>query len=490
MKVLRNLLIGVAACLAVAIIANMTFLGTVLAYIREGRMAYGLTIGSLPVGGKTREEAALEVRDAAQQALKGEALILSLSSEKRDFSFSAAEAGLSCDVEGTLEDAYQVGRTGGVFEALYCALQGREIPLHVKLEEPKLAAALSGVQKAIDRKPVDAYISFSPAGVEHHPGTTGRHLDVEALSEEVKPKLLALHLPCRTALEPAEIPAEVESEDIRAIDGLLSTCTTYYQAYTGRGDNIEIATEALNDCLVRPGEELSFNTRVGRRVASKGYSDAPVIINGKVEQDIGGGVCQVSSTLYNAVLLAGLSPTTRTAHFYPSAYVDAGLDATVADGQIDFAFRNTLPHSVLLRAGASEGALTVSIYGCRGDLPGEYDMETVIIGPPPTVEVYRVLYQGDAVIAREYLYTDEYDVPPPPEEEKKPSQEESPAAAPEPAPPAEPPQAQPDPAPATKPAPEAPPAPAAKPDPQAQPQQKPAPTTTPATTAAKPEKRP
>ena len=121
-----------------------------------------------------------------------------------------------------------------------------------------------------------------------------------------------------------------------------------------------------------------------------------------------------------------LTATARTSHFYPSAYLPAGLDATVADGQIDFVFQNTLPHSVLIRAGASGGALTVEIYGHRDDLPGEYDLETSIIGPPPTVEVYRVLYQGETAVSREYLYTDVYDVPP--EEEEKP---EEPAPDPE-----------------------------------------------------------
>ncbi len=432
MKALRNFIIGISVCLAVLLFLNMTFLGTAIAFFREGRMAYGLTVGSLPVGGMTREEAAREIRRAAETALAGDALVLSLPSDGRSFVFRAPEIGLSADLDKTLDDAYHVGRDGSlpeqIFAVLRCALQGREIAPCTTLDDTRFSAALAGVKKEIDREPKDSYISFTPTGVAHHPGTSGQRLDADALAEKVKPQLLALHLPCREGLEPEELPAEIEPEDIRSIDGMLSTCTTYYQPYTGRGDNIEIATAALNDCLVRPGEEMSFNARVGSRVASKGYADAPVIINGKVEQDIGGGVCQVSSTLYNAVLLAGLTPTTRTSHFYPSAYIDAGLDATVADGQIDFAFRNTLQHSILLHTGAVEGALTVSIYGCRSDLPGEYDMETVIIGPPPTVEVYRALYQGDTLISREYLYTDEYDVPPPPEDEKKPATEEKPAA--------------------------------------------------------------
>ena len=424
MKALRYFLLVVAAGLAAVLIADIAFLGTAMTYLREGRMAYGLTMGGRNIGGMTREEAAKEVAQGAKKALAGDALVLSLNGGEKTFSYSAEEVGLAADMDAMLDSAYQTGRSGSSFQNFYdavkCALNGKEVFAEVRLDETCLTETLNRVKEEVDRPPVDATVAFTATGIIPREGTTGRQMNVAALKETVTPKLLGLHLPCREAITLVETEPEVTLKDVESIDGVLGSCTTYYGADTGRGDNIEIATAALNNRIVHPGEELSFNTQVGPRVPSRGYEIAPVIVDGKVEQDTGGGVCQVSSTLYNAVLLAGLTPTARTSHFYPSAYLPAGLDATVADGQLDFIFRNTLPHSVLLRAGASEGTLTVEIYGCRADLPGEYDLETAIIGPPPTVEVYRVLYQGDTVIEREYLYTDVYDVPPPPEDEKKP----------------------------------------------------------------------
>lgn len=490
MKAVRYFLIFIAAALAAVLIADMTFLGTATAFIRDGRMAYGLKAGSVSIGGMTREEAAREIQRIAKTALNGEALILSLPDENHAFSFSAEEIGLSVDTDKMLEAAFSVGRDGSMaqqfFSMLECAFQGKETPLFAALDNAKLDQALQRVKQAVDRAPKDASIVFLPTGIERQPGLTGRRLDTNALAAKVTPRLLELRLPCREALTPEEAEPSIRMEDIGAINARLSDCTTYYIAYTGRGDNIEIAAAALDNCIVRPGDELSFNATVGSRVASAGYSVAPVIINGKVEQDIGGGVCQVSSTLYNAVLTAGLTPTDRTAHYYPSAYVDAGLDATVADGQIDFAFRNTLPHAVLIRSWASEGTLTISIYGCAEDLPGVMEMESVVIGPPPTVEVYRLTYVGDQLINREYLYTDEYDVPPPPEEEKKPTEDQarfetapSPVPSPTPAPAQTPP--------ASKPASEEPTTATNAAPPAAQP---PAGTTTPAPSApTKPPKR-
>lgn len=443
MKAVRYFLYFVAAALAVALIADMTFLGTAAAFISDGRMAYGLKVANTPIGGMTREEASREMQRLSKTALNGEALILSLPSENHAFSFSSEEIGLSVDADAMLEAAYNIGRSGStvqqIITVLECAFQGKDAPLAATLDEAKFNQALQQVKQSIDRAPKDAAIVFTPAGIAHQPGLTGLRLDADALADKVKPRLLELRLPCRETLTPEETEPEIQLEDINAVNARLSSCTTYYIADTGRGDNIEIAAAALDNCIVRSGDELSFNATVGRRVASAGYAIAPVIINGKTEQDIGGGVCQVSSTLYNAILTAGLTPTERTAHYYPSAYVDAGLDATVADGQIDFAFRNTLPHAVLLRSGASEGTLTISVYGCAEDLPGVMEMESVVIGPPPTVEVYRLTYVGDQLINREYLYTDEYDVPPPPEEETKPTEDQArfetaPSPVPNPAP--------------------------------------------------------
>lgn len=472
MKALRYFLLVVAVGLAAVLVADITFLGTAMTYLREGRMAYGLTMGGRNIGGMTREEAAREVAQSVKKSLAGDALVLSLYGGEKTFPFSAEEVGLDADMDAMLTSAYRTGRSGttvqNFIEMVECALNGKEVFAEVKLDEARLAETLNRVKQEVDRPPVDASVMFTATGILHSEGSTGRQMDVASLTEKVRPKLLGLHLPCREAITLVETEPEVSLKDIQPIDGLLGSCTTYYGSETGRGDNIEIATAALNNCIVLPGEELSFNTQVGPRLPSRGYETAPVIVDGKVEQDFGGGVCQVSSTLYNAVLLAGLTPTARTSHFYPSAYIAAGLDATVADGQIDFVFQNTLPHSVILRAGAYDGSLTVEVYGHREDLPGEYDLETAVIGPPPTVEVYRVLYQGDKVVEREYLYTDVYDVPP--EEEKKP----------EPSPTTPAPQPEPEPEPTPEPKPEAP-VPAPKPEAKMEPEPTP---------PAKPESKP
>ena len=140
---------------------------------------------------------------------------------------------------------------------------------------------------------------------------------------------------------------------------------------------------------------------------SAGYKSAPVIVNGSTEQGIGGGVCQVSSTLYNAVLLSGLTPTVRTPHYFPSSYCPPGLDATVADDLLDFQFKNQLPHNVYLLTRTYGAALTIYVLGTKKDLEGNtITLEREGSAMRPTV--YRVYSRNGQIIEREYMHTDSY----------------------------------------------------------------------------------
>jgi vancomycin resistance protein YoaR len=178
--------------------------------------------------------------------------------------------------------------------------------------------------------------------------------------------------------------AEITFADIQQIDGLLGSKTTTY-ATGDRGDNIHLAASRINGTLLRPGEVFSYNRVVGPRSSSEGFKDAPVIIKGELKPGIGGGICQTSSTLYNAVLLSGLKIVHRAHHAFPVHYLPAGRDATVVDGDIDFQFQNSTATPIYVVGRGRGGVLTFSIYGKR--IPGrEIVMEKGrdIIGAYPT----------------------------------------------------------------------------------------------------------
>lgn len=143
----------------------------------------------------------------------------------------------------------------------------------------------------------------------------------------------------------------------------IGTFTTNTTSNQKRNTNVKLAAQAINGLVLQPGEEFSFNNRVGERTEAKGYKAAAAYNNGEVVQEIGGGVCQVSSTLYNAVVKAGLKTTMRRSHTFEPSYVTPGTDATVSWGGPDYKFVNNSSAAIGIRASYYNQTCTVSIYG-------------------------------------------------------------------------------------------------------------------------------
>lgn len=144
---------------------------------------------------------------------------------------------------------------------------------------------------------------------------------------------------------------------------LLSTYETRLLAKdTNRTENIKLASSKINGLKIDPGKIFSFNQVVGRRTSQRGFKEATAIINDKYEDAIGGGICQLSSTLFNAAEKAGLSITERHSHSKQVAYVPKGRDATVVYGSLDFKFRNTKDFTIELETRVQNGKVTTSIY--------------------------------------------------------------------------------------------------------------------------------
>lgn len=351
---------------------------------------------------------------AAKNFLQAEAakkmLPLNFQYGDQQFTINPADIGWTPQIDNAIAQAQSYGRGGTFLQNLSSQFKAittkPQIALTAKFDENLLNQKIAEIAAKIDTQPVNAVVNLNGDNIEKVPGVIGKKLDQNKLAESLKEPLTNLTLNGAIQLEPEEIQPFITTEDVAQIDTVLGEYTTYY--YPGnRGENIWIAANALSDKIVKTGWEFSFNTTVGPRTYSAGYYNAPVIINGKTEDGVGGGVCQVSSTLYNAVLLAGLTPTERTPHYFPSSYVSAGRDATVADGSIDLKFRNDLNHPVYLKSFADGSALTICVLGTRADLNGNtVAIETGGDGMNPSV--YRVYYNNGQVVKEEYLHTDKY----------------------------------------------------------------------------------
>ncbi len=383
--------------------------GISVSITNHNRVILGVQSEGQSLAGMSETEARQFFLAKARTKMKKTALIVTNGPQHWDI--QAADIDLTPSVEQAVREAYDTGRNGSpltnTLTQMRIALFGKDIRLTATYSDDKLRSKLSAITASLARAPKNASLTLSPKGnIEHHMALTGRQADTSALYDTVAPKLSALALTVRTEIPVEETEPVITDDALASIDGVLAS---YHTQYTpgNRGHNITLAAGKLNGTLVKPNDIFSFNDTVGLRTAAAGYKVAGVILDGQLADGIGGGVCQVSSTLYNAILLAGLTPTARTSHALPSAYCPPGLDATVADGQIDLQFRNQLAHSVYLLTNADGHTLTVYILGTRADLGGK-TIRLESTGSRLHPSVYRLYLAGGQVIEREFLHTDSY----------------------------------------------------------------------------------
>lgn len=251
---------------------------------------------------------------------------------------------------------------------------------------------LDAIYKDIFKLPVDASYTTNPYVV--YPYSNG--LDFAISMEEAKAII-------SNQQDEYTIPLKITYPNVttnqignEAFPDLLSQfSTSFTSSGYNRSNNIILSSAKLNGLVLMPGEEFSYNQAVGQRTRAAGFREAGAYSNGKVVQEVGGGICQVSSTLYNAVLYANLEIVERTNHYFNPGYVKAGLDATVSWGGPDFRFRNNRNYPIRIVTDTSGKKLKVYIYGLKTD-----DDCTVVLDPRYISSVpYKTTYQNDASLA-------------------------------------------------------------------------------------------
>ena len=173
---------------------------------------------------------------------------------------------------------------------------------------------------------------------------------------------------------------------------VLATFQTKYDKYnTNRSNNLEIAARNINGTILYPDDEFSYNGVVGERTVKNGFKEVHVFEGGRVVDGLGGGICQVSSTLYNSVLLSNLQVTQRAAHMMHTGYVDPGRDATVVYGSVDFKFKNNRKTPVKIETTVKNGICTATIYGMKEENEPKVEIKTVILQVIP----YTIITEDD-----------------------------------------------------------------------------------------------
>lgn len=231
-----------------------------------------------------------------------------------------------------------------------------------ELAKEEAAKAASRWDKAAKNGSISSYDKdndrFLFTGAEE-----GQALDQEKLASDILAALKRKDFDARLTASMNVVEPEFSEETAKEKYKTISSFTTKTTSNSKRNTNVKLSAEAINGTILQPGEEFSFNDTVGQRTEAKGYKGAAAYNNGEVVEEIGGGVCQTSSTLYNAVLKAGLKTTKRQSHTYEPSYVTPGTDATVSWNGPDYRFVNNSSAAIGIRARYSDQTVTVSIYG-------------------------------------------------------------------------------------------------------------------------------
>lgn len=366
-------------------------------YINRNKMLPGVSAFGVDLEGLKKEETRDILQPIASKMIDSPRILVF---EDKEFKFIPhKELDAFIDLNRVAEETYAIARTGSVFKRIKDRIvvwrQGYEVPFQAEFNQQKFEDFQNRISSLINRMPRDAYVE----GNRIIESRTGVKLDLEKFKEEITESINSLNeekyifnLPVITV--GPKITTQNILKDL-AISGELGTYSTSLENKEENTIyNIKLSSEVINGILVKPQEIFSFNKYVGPAEKADGYKESTIIANGIFVNGYGGGICQVSSTLYNAILLANLPTVERYNHsVYGDAtrYVPLGQDAAVFYGLKNLRFKNNSDNVIVIFSKVFRDTLQVSIFGGNED-----KAEVEIISKDKKVIDYQIIREKDS----------------------------------------------------------------------------------------------
>ena len=415
------------------------------------RIYQGAYIDNVHVGGMTRAEAVRAVSEVHEDA--GKAFDIKVEVGNESWHVNSERVPISRNTAETVERAWATGRsnTSGLSGDAVTPFQERIDRVAAMRSTPETFATkqdydhaalrnmTDGIVNYVNRSPVNSMVKsfdFNTKTFSFTDDKPGAYIDPDGLYAQIAGLLDDGVTQKDLRIVPDKIPAEVTKTDLMNNFGLISAYTTQTTKDNNRNTNIKLSAQAINGKTVLPDEIFSFNGATGERTSAKGYKEAPAISGGQSKDEVGGGVCQTSSTLFNAVARADLEIIERNPHAWPSSYIEKGFDATVNWPGLDFKFKNNTQYPIFIVAGYNNRQVTVNIYGMSLGAGVKIDLESELVRTIPKpeginyvvntslapgenkktvtgrkgyeVNTWKVWYQGNREVRREVLFKTTY----------------------------------------------------------------------------------
>lgn len=399
-----------------------SFLGLIIGFVwglnmeneRWSQLIYSdIKIADIDLGGKTKEEARNIINTQYIDNIYNKKLYVTI--DGKTYSINKLQLIKSYSIDSAIDKAFSFGKDLNIIKQheLINLGSNKAYNLDFTCDDGVIRAFISKIEKEINKNPINAIIKMNTESkIQIQDDIKGAIVEKEKLYEYIKSMIesgtsgdIYIKAPVK------EVEAEIKKSELSGINTCISSFSTSFKSSSFmRVNNIKVCINAINGTILMPGETFSFNDVVGERTKERGYMEAPVIIDNKIESGIGGGICQVSSTLYNAILKAGIQNIERINHSLPSSYVELGLDATVDWQNIDFKFVNTLNYPIYIEGHTENGNLYINIFS-NSDLSKKvYVIENDVNRNDSVykVKVIRKTYENGMLINSEFISNDTY----------------------------------------------------------------------------------
>lgn len=331
--------------------------------VKKDTIYAGISLENIDMKDKTKEEALKTLKAIKQSEIKKHSM--NLKAIEKDYTIGLEDIGFDYDYQEAIDRAYNLGREGNLFQNFIkikkIEKNKEDIKLKSHYKTEKIAQKAETIAKEIDREVLDSKFEYNAGAYKISDEKIGYKVDEKELISKIQENIYKL--------EDLEIPIDsikpkYTKDYYSRINGVIgSSSTSFKSSSSGRVNNVQLSARAFNGKILHPGETLSYNSTLGPVTTRAGYKNAPVIVEGDLQPGVGGGICQTSTTLYNALLKADLTVTERSHHSIPSTYIAKGLDAVIAGDYLDLKFRNDFDYPIYISSSVANKTVYFNIHG-------------------------------------------------------------------------------------------------------------------------------